>query len=60
MTLQEAIEINKDRRAILLLHIDEVGAEANQLGIEALKRVQHLRQFWGKDLNLKLPGETAE
>jgi hypothetical protein len=34
--------------------------KAIKLGSEALKRVKSLRSLWGKDFNLKLPGETEE
>lgn len=60
MKIEEALKLLDELRQ----HLPFVGLHkympCAQLGIEALKRVKSLRSFWGKDLNLKLPGETEE
>lgn len=58
MTLDKAIKIKENHQH---LHLDEFYPEllaADNLSIEALKRVQLLRL--NVNLNLKLPGETEE
>ena len=60
MTLDKAIEIlSQWDKGTDPLYLPDL-PDALKLGIEALKRVKHLRNFWGKDLNLKLPGETKD
>ena len=60
MTLEKAIEILTDILRCVKPDDPPDEHDAIKLGIEALERVAHLRNFWGKDLNLKLPGETKE
>lgn len=60
MTLDKAIELLKIASEGWPVGDNEDYYNALDLSIEALKRVQHLRQFWGKDLNTILPGETKE
>jgi len=60
MKIDKAIELLKSTPIQVVCGDDLEYAEARQLGIEALKRVKGLRRFWGKDINLKLPGETED
>ena len=60
MTIDEAIKVLQKLHRELDIPERVKEKEATNLGIEALKRVQHLRGLWGKDLNLKLPRETKD
>jgi len=60
MTLPEAIKINKDVRAVHLLHGEMFAADAIQLGIEAMKRDLHNRRVDNHPDQALLPGETED
>jgi len=60
MKIDKAIEILDYYRTSDCVHLTPDARDALKLGIEALKRVKGLRRFWGKDINLKLPGETED
>ena len=60
MKMEKAVEILNDLLGEGPQFPPDDRREAVRLSIEALKRIKHLRSFWGKDLNLKLPGETKE
>lgn len=60
MTLNEAIKINEQERTDHhSLRTDVIG-QAQQLGIEALKRVQDIRSEKVTMISILLPGETTE
>lgn len=60
MTIDKAIEVLDNLVKTLPGTLESDERDAVKLGIEALKRVKHLRNFWCRDLDLKLTGETAE
>ena len=60
MTIDEAIEIlNKERKDHHSFPTDIIG-QAQQLGIEALKREKGRRQPYASRYHWLLPGETIE
>lgn len=60
MTLEKAIEYQKDLK-LVLLHKGEVEyAEATQLGIEALKGIKKVRKTLEPYVTALLPGETQD
>jgi len=60
MTLKEAIEVLRDIVTYVKPGDPPEEHDALKLGIEALKRIQHLRGYSMTQVDTKLPGETKE
>lgn len=60
MKLEKAIELNRAEVDALIDAGEVATAQAVELGIEALKRIEDIRNYDGDYSSLMLPGETKE
>ncbi len=60
MTIDEAIEYHEHRLKNDGIYMLREAVDAEQLGLEALKRIRDCRRDWNLTITERLPGETEK